>query len=121
MKAKTNKELSLHIVDHINQGGLMGMSVKDCAKMSGDIHQILDREMAKSSRRTGRSTRQIDEAIQSLFTTGFILVIDHHEHGTHSKANEQLFDRVLNRLYVEHSEVYDKARIDKDRLLIVLK
>lgn len=53
-------------------------------------------------RMTGNSTRQIDNYIQTLFEYGSIIVEDHWEEGTNSKANGELTRRILRRLEIEH-------------------
>ncbi len=53
-------------------------------------------------RATGRSTRLVDEAIQTLFTTGYVEVRDHLDK---RMDHNILFERVLSRLLTEHRGV----------------
>lgn len=54
----------------------------------------------------GNSTRQVDEAIQSLFN-GFIVVCeDHHQEGRNRNANKNLFGRIIRRIASEHPTDY---------------
>ena len=59
------------------------------------------------NRRSGRSTRLIDEYIQELFTTGRVRVLDHH---SSREAHNDLFVRVITRLKVEHGFAGLEAR-----------
>lgn len=56
-------------------------------------------EEPRHIRRTGRSTRLADEAIQTLFTEGEVKVRDHHESNA---AHKDLLDRILFRFTQEH-------------------
>lgn len=56
----------------------------------------------KNTRRTGKSTRQIDLAIQILFEDKEVEIKDHHNDGTHKAANFILLNRVKERLKAEH-------------------
>lgn len=69
-------------------------------------------------RKTGRSTREIDEAIQDLFNTGECTVRDHH--GTRL-ASEHAFKRLWFRLIAEHEHMRDNLLIDKDNFTIKIK
>ncbi len=75
-------------------------------------------------RRMGNSIRQVDNAIQILYSGKICVVRDHWEDGTHERANLHLFDMILRRLECEHylsKLVKDKKiRIDKSRLEIEL-
>lgn len=72
-------------------------------------------------RRSGNTTRQIDFAVQQLFAGAIIEVRDHWEFGDHKKANENLFDRILKRLAMEHGLLVDReVRINKNKLEIEL-
>lgn len=51
------------------------------------------------SRRTGRSTRLIDKAIQDLFKKKEVVIKDHFDD---SESNKQLFYKVLKRIDSEH-------------------
>lgn len=75
-------------------------------------------------RRSGNSTRQIDMAINLLFKGSKLEVKDHWEYGSHRKANEDLFRRILKRLQFEHNLDLlikeNKIKIDKYKLTIEL-
>lgn len=53
-------------------------------------------------RGTGNTTRQVDLAIQLLFSGYKVEVKDHYNGGELRAANENLFDRILRRLSMEH-------------------
>lgn len=60
--------------------------------------------MSDENRRTGRTTRIVDAAIQELFKTGKCTVVDHFG-GTHleaRRASMRAFEIVIDRLYREH-------------------
>ena len=75
-------------------------------------------------RRSGNSTRHIDIAIDLLFKWYKVEVKDHWEYGSHRKANEDLFYRILKRLQFEHNLDLlikeNKIKIDKDKLTVEL-
>jgi len=75
-------------------------------------------------RMEGNSTRQIDAAINHLFKGYKVEIKDHWENGTHRKANENLFHRVLKRLQFEHRLdtliKEKKIKIDKAKFTIEL-
>ncbi len=75
-------------------------------------------------RRMGNTIRQVDNAIQILYSGKICVVRDHWEDGTHERANLHLFEMILRRLECEHhlsKLVKDKKiRIDKYRLEIEL-
>ncbi len=50
-------------------------------------------------RRSGRTTKLVDKYIQTLFTTGKVLVHDHHHT---NNADRNCFNMVINRLLIEH-------------------
>ena len=69
-------------------------------------------------RRTGRTTRIIDNAIQKLFEDGEITVRDHY--GTR-QADERVFFIIIDRLEREHGITKDMLELNKSRHLIKLK
>lgn len=73
----------------------------------------LDKEMEKD-RMSGKSTRIADKAIQTFFKKG---EIDCRGLDEHPRADEYLFDRILNRLRAEHRT----AIIEIDRSVLTLK
>lgn len=56
----------------------------------------------ESARRTGRTTRQVNEAIDSLFEGCRVIVRDHAENGNMHLANKDLLKKIIRRLEVEH-------------------
>ncbi len=69
-------------------------------------------------RASGRSTREIDMAIQDLFHTGECIIIDHH--GTNA-ASDHTFRRLLLRLRVEHEHILNMLIIDHNKFRIRIK
>jgi len=78
----------------------------------------------KSGRRVGNTTRQIDYAIQLLFTGHTVVVKDHWYKGERRDPNEYLFYRILDRLALEHSlrhmVEHKEIKIDKNKLILKL-
>jgi len=74
----------------------------------------------KDNRRTGRSTRLIDDYIQRLFTRGYIQVYDHH---FTEEARKDLFNRIAKRLELEHNSFYEDKlfKFDKEYLSITFE
>ena len=70
------------------------------------------------NRRTGRTTRAIDGAIQDLFHTGKCVVWDHH--GTR-QADSYLLEKVIQRLQHEHPHIMRELSIDIGERSIELK
>lgn len=71
-------------------------------------------------RRTGNSTRILDELVQALFDKGEVTVIDHYEDGTHENANKNLFSRFLKRIALEHSGIVSRLEINERKLFVRL-
>ena len=72
-------------------------------------------------RATGQTTRNIDEAVQVLFTEGEVLIWDHH---FTRRASEHMFMRFLDRLELEHfrgGTLKEQLIIDKSRLIVQLR
>lgn len=93
--------------------------------MSKLIQNTLDNVEIRNERRCGNSTRQIDRAIDIIFSPGEICEVrDHWQHGTNKESNQDLFYRICRRLEIEHhlsKMIEDKIiRIDKDKLEIEL-
>lgn len=88
---------------------------KSLLSLEGDatIHAI------EVMRRTGRSTRAIDKAVQCLFTTGECRVWDHHPT---REASHHLMERVLQRLSIEHNMTVNNGylSVNKSNLTIRL-
>ncbi len=76
--------------------------------------------LIREGRRVGNTTRQVDEAIQTLFETGFWQAKDHWQEGGHPIANRHLFTRVLNRLRAEHPGASKASVIDPFRRTITI-
>lgn len=64
-------------------------------------------------RRSGRSTRLIDNAIQELFTTGECVLVDHYNTKDMSKY---LSNRVIIRLVHEHRLTHEQFRVGKNEI-----
>lgn len=68
------------------------------AVCSGQDYRV--RRSFEPGRATGQTTRQIDAAIQTLFTTGEVIVRDHVDR----RANHKMvYEKVVARLKLEHS------------------
>lgn len=80
-------------------------------------------------RRSGRSTRIVDESIQLLFKYKVCAVVDHYYdmHTDGSALNRELCNRVLRRLEVEHGITlndtgkYAYVKMDRNRLELIFK
>lgn len=73
-------------------------------------------------RRSGRTTRIIDEAIQELFVKGKCVVKDHHyglDCNSHRKANTFTFRILLRRLELEHGHL-DQFKINHGKFEVKL-
>ena len=70
------------------------------------------------NRRTGRTTRTIDDAIQDLFHTGKCVLRDHH--GTR-QADSYLLEKTVWRLQQEHPHIMKELSIDINERSIELK
>lgn len=68
-----------------------------------------------SGRAQGNTTRQIDKAIQLLFEGYRVMLQDHHEDGNNEIANKNLFDRLRDRLVIEHRLSDKDVKIEKVR------
>lgn len=85
------------------------------------INSSLERENTlngvdiKPGRRVGNSTRQVDRAIQILFSGKVCVVRDHCQGGHHDGANRYLFDRILKRLNTEY-DLLGKRLVEFDSL-----
>lgn len=75
-------------------------------------------------RRTGRTTRQIDEAIQVIFSGKEWVAKDHCDNGENHFANSDLFFSVIKRLTNEHNLptllTLGPMNINKEKLTIQL-
>lgn len=76
-------------------------------------------------RRTGQTTRLIDEAIQIIFSGQVWIAKDHYMNGTEHKANFYLFKGVVKRLENEHGllnpKAHDQFKLDYKQLTIKLE
>lgn len=69
-------------------------------------------------RASGQTTRLVDEAIQTLFTTGSVVCKDHHDN---SRSHTRLMLIVVDRLQQEHGmRVIEDYTIDRGRYKIKL-
>ena len=78
-------------------------------------------------RKLGRTTRLIDQCIQSLFNDGSVQCIDHHIGESYSDRNighKYLFYKTLDRLKFEHgmgkTDLKTDLKIDKSKFTIAL-
>jgi hypothetical protein len=56
----------------------------------------------ESQRASGRTTRGIDEAIQTLFLKGEVVLKDHHENGNNDRMNNRFSELFEARFRREH-------------------
>lgn len=76
-------------------------------------------EIKDFKRRSGRSTRIVDQAIQDLFNTGFCIV---REHDPHPVEYRRTMYRIIERLKNEHGLNYKRhgdPMIDYDKGIII--
>lgn len=69
-------------------------------------------------RKSGRTTRLADEAIQALFHLGECYIWDHHLDGKSMKANKHLFEVVMRRLDIEHHHIMGRIQFVETREFI---
>ena len=74
-------------------------------------------------RTTGRTTRIIDAAIQTLFEAGIVKIIDHDYdfRVADHHNNRSVMDRVLRRLKMEHPRIYNQIDIDSKTCTLRLR
>lgn len=72
------------------------------------LMSMREKEM-EDLRRTGRTTRLVDQYIQDLFNNPgkWIVMQDHHDNG-----NKHLFRIINRRLAIEHQEIYTSDLIE---------
>jgi len=76
-------------------------------------------------RRTGRTTRQIDDIIQVLFSNQEAFISPHYFYGVEEKRNrdresERMLRIVMQRLYLEHGIYSESVKVDKRKWSIKL-
>jgi len=76
---------------------------------------MIEKEAEILERRTGRTTRQVDQAIQDIFEGHIFTAKDHHPH---PDSNKRLFHLVVSRLSREHGHVLGYLKIDADNLQV---
>jgi len=83
-------------------------------------------QVIKNNRRTGRTTRKVDKAIQHLFTKKELVIYDDyhkdsdfcdHDAKKHYTAERYFINILLSRLRNEHRDCYTTEKI-KDRIII---
>jgi hypothetical protein len=76
-----------------------------------------------SGRRTGKSVRLIDNAIQIIFSGNICVVEDHPEPDKSKHADKALFKRIVKRLESEHGYMLHGGRfnLDEEALEISIK
>lgn len=76
----------------------------------------------RGDRSSGRSTKQVDYAIDLFFKGYLVEVRDHSCNGKDNECNRVLFDRVIRRLESEHSLksliFYEAVEINEDNLTL---
>ena len=70
------------------------------------------------NRRSGRTTRLVDDAIQDLFHTGECHVRDHYKDGKDTQRNKEVFMLVLRRLQNEHEPIMREISVDVEKKII---
>lgn len=75
--------------------------------------------MTNMDRRTGRTTRIIDQCVQEFFTQGYTICLDHHPS---DRMSEYVLNRVVHRLSSEHGILLWKPKpvIDRKRFIIAV-
>lgn len=75
-------------------------------------------------RRVGNTTRQIDLTIQYLFQGVTVMLFDHIVHndfGGQRGSSLHLLDRIIQRMWLEHSIAEEDMNIDRDAFTINIK
>ena len=70
------------------------------------------------NRRSGRTTRLIDDAVQDLFHTGECHVWDHYKDGKDAHRNGEVLKLVLKRLQNEHDHIMREISVDIGKKII---
>ena len=90
--------------------------------MNENVVDLLYGFEPEEGRMRGNSTRLIDKAIQLLFEGKTVIVRDHHYNGKNSnKMNAMLFERIIKRIYSEHSPIIEKKRLVFNRKRLEIK
>lgn len=98
------------------------MTLIEVGKISNELRRSspLDAELVLSPyRRSGNTTRLVDNCIQIIFSGHVCVCEDHWEYGKNRLANKNLFERVLDRINKEHRSV--ELQINPTKHEIVLK
>lgn len=76
-------------------------------------------------RRSGNSTRLLDDYVQELFTMRVVKIVDHYvpnrKGDSNHEASKDLFYRFMRRINIEHPSDMPKLEINKDKLTIKFK
>lgn len=83
-----------------------------------ETHDTIVYDNPDYHRRSGNSTRQIDKAVQIIFSGHKCIVHDHWNGGTGQKTNQDLFSRILNRIHAEHHAWFPMLKVDKEKFTI---
>lgn len=97
------------------------LTLKYSLKTGRHLEDLLGIKDITYIRRAGNTTRQIDHAIQLLFSGTIVHCTDHHEEGGSREMNRRLLELILNRLINEHNLRRDQIVIDKPDAIIYLK
>lgn len=76
------------------------------------MKSTLNKDLIEPYRRCGNTTRQVDFAIQLLFSGEDIKVEDHHKDGKDFNSNLNLFRKIVKRLQLEHGDYFNINRSD---------
>jgi len=85
-----------------------------------DIKSTLDWGVFKGGNKAGNSTRQIDLAIQLLFSGYLVEIRDFFNEGNDEETNMYLYDKVLHRFMSEHRNDMIRLVTDRKNLSLVL-
>lgn len=82
---------------------------KDGQVMANGLNEFISRNtysekvFSVAGRRSGRTTRLVDDIIQKLFNGEIVTIADHYMDGKDKDANNYLIMKVLDRLASEHN------------------
>ena len=74
--------------------------------------------MNEDIRKTGQTTRIVDQAIQDLFTNGEVIITDHTDFIKYPQMRMCTLDIVIRRLKLEHEYTYQSIKVDRKKYRI---